>query len=188
MTAVAPGRNAILLRARASGSHHSHGPFRESYTSGGKASTRRRETSDAAVTHTAVSAERLPAAFSPAPGAPALLQRALPASGTEMVTLEGTAKLPHNGSGKTKAQRTEPPLSRARPTPGSTAGTTGRRTREGNHQTFFSDTAATVPAAMKASFCNRARRSSASVPVPAGAPWSGSGNANHAGAAFGNTG
>ena len=43
-------------------------------------------------------------------GAPALLQRALPGGGAEMVTVEGAAALPDDGAGPTETKRPKPAL------------------------------------------------------------------------------
>jgi len=61
-----------------------------------------------------LSAERMRAAFSSPAGGAALLQRRVPASGTAMVALEGSAKLSDDGGGQRQTQRAEPALSRAR--------------------------------------------------------------------------
>src|SRR5213593_788105 len=49
-----------------------------------------------------LSAERMRAAFSSPAGTTALLQRRVPASGTAMVALDGSAKLSGDGGGKDK--------------------------------------------------------------------------------------
>ena len=183
MTAVAPGRSGFPHRGTSFWEPTSHGPFRESYTSVKQSSALRKEAADAPAPHTPMPAERMSAAFPSAPGAPALLQRPVPASGAAMVALEGSAKLPDYHRRQAKAQRTKPALSRARPKPeASITGRTAFGAREGNHQSFFSTTAAIVPAVMKDSFCSGDRRISASVPAPAGGPWNGSGSANGDGA------
>jgi hypothetical protein len=60
-----------------------------------------------------LSAQGMRATFSSAPSAPALLQRRLPEGGAEVVTVEGAATLPGNGSGPGEAQRAKPALPRA---------------------------------------------------------------------------
>jgi hypothetical protein len=71
----------------------SHGPFRECYRPARKARTVA-EPIVAAAAGAVVSAERMRATFSAAECAPALLQRELSGSGTEMVAVEGAAAVP----------------------------------------------------------------------------------------------
>ncbi len=69
----------------------SHGPSRESY----RPSRKSRGSAEAFSTpaaHAVLSAERMRAALSSPAGAPALLQRALPGGGAEMVAVEGASR------------------------------------------------------------------------------------------------
>ena len=96
--------------------------------------TRRPETPDPSSADARLSPERVPPAFSSYGGAPALLQPPVPASGTAMVAVEGSAKLPGDGGGQRKTPWAKPALPRA----GQRAETTraarrGCRSREGNH-------------------------------------------------------
>ena len=70
----------------------SHGPSRECYRPSRK-SRRSAEATGAPAAEAALSAQRLRAVFSSATGAPAVLQRALPRGGAEMVSVEGAAEL-----------------------------------------------------------------------------------------------
>jgi hypothetical protein len=87
----------------------SHGPFRESYRSSRKS----RGSAEAIAPPAAdavLSAERMRAALSSPAGAPALLQRALPGGGAEMVAVEGAATIPGDGGGPTETERAKPAL------------------------------------------------------------------------------
>lgn len=88
----------------------SHGPSRESYTPLRKSSDWQTKTPGPPAAAAAVSVERLRAAFSSAAGKPAVLQRALPPGGAEMVAVEGPAEVPHNGRGQGETQRPKPAL------------------------------------------------------------------------------
>ena len=70
---------------------------------------------------------------SSATGAAALLQRAVPEGGADLVAVEGPGDLSGHGGRQTEAQRAKPPLPAAR----QESKTTNRRTRsgrpEGNH-------------------------------------------------------
>jgi hypothetical protein len=66
----------------------------------------------------ALSAERLRGALSSSAGAPALLQRALPGGGAEMVAVEGATTIPGDGTGQTATERPKPALPGARPKAG----------------------------------------------------------------------
>ena len=68
----------------------SHGPSRESYTSSRKSRTAA-EAVGAPTACTALSAQRLQAAFSSRKTEPALLQHRVQEGGTEMVSVEGAA-------------------------------------------------------------------------------------------------
>ena len=71
----------------------SHGPSRESYTPAQKASCWPAEAEMPAAA-AMVFAQRLRAALPSAASAPAVLQRALPEGGAEVVEVEGTAEVP----------------------------------------------------------------------------------------------
>ena len=58
----------------------------------------------------AVSAQRMRAAFSPAPRATALLQRTVPGSGAEVVALESAATISIHDGGQAEAKRPESAL------------------------------------------------------------------------------
>src|ERR1035438_1188891 len=93
----------------------SHGPYRESYQPGrkttGRAAAVRTPAADAAL-----SAERLRGALSSSAGAPALLQRALPGGGAEVVAVEGAATIPGDEGGQAEAERAKPAPSCCWPT------------------------------------------------------------------------
>src|ERR1035438_10245070 len=97
----------------------SHGPYRESYQPGrkttGRAAAVRTPAADAAL-----SAERLRGALSSSAGAPALLQRALPGGGAEVVAVEGAATIPGDEGGQAEAERAKPAPSGACPEPETT--------------------------------------------------------------------
>ena len=155
---------------------NSRGACRGFYTFCRKSGTRGGAT--AASTHAPLSAERV---WTPVPAAAianTLLQRGLPARGTEMVALESAAELPCNQGGKRQTQPAEPAISRARP-----ERPDGRkeRRREGNHSKLFSTTPATAPAAMKDLFISGEVPRNASVRAPAAAPWNESCSANDVG-------
>lgn len=83
--------------------------------------------------NTAVSAQRVRAAFSFPTGAAALLQRGLPQGGAEVVALEGAATLPGNDGGQAEPQRPKPALPGAGPQPEPPGERGAWRGREGNH-------------------------------------------------------
>ncbi len=103
MPGSAPERIAVLPRAEASGSHHSRGPSRESYTVVSKSRPCSPETTHPAAAYPTMPAERMRAPFPPTPGARALLQPGVPAGGAEVVVLEGAAELSGDGHRKRKA-------------------------------------------------------------------------------------
>jgi hypothetical protein len=85
----------------------SHGPSRESYRSSRK-SRRSAKAFDTPAAYAALSAERMRPALSSPAGAPAVLQRALPGGGAEMVAVEGAATIPGDDGGQTETQRPKP--------------------------------------------------------------------------------
>jgi hypothetical protein len=97
----------------------SHGPLRESYNSDRK-SRRSAEAIGTPAENAAVSAQRMRATLSSSPGAPALLQRALPGGGAEMVAVEVAAKIQGDEGGQTATQRPKPALPGAGPKPETT--------------------------------------------------------------------
>jgi hypothetical protein len=160
----------------------SHGPSRESYTSGRKSSASTAEATGPATAHPTVSAQGMRAPFSSPASSPALLQRAVPDSGAGVVALEGAAKIPRHGGRERKTQRAKLPVPRARPkAQATTAGTSGCRAGEGNHSRVFSTLVATAPAAMKSSAANRDRHCRDSAPTSAGTPWNAFGSGSGVG-------
>ena len=158
----------------------SHGPSRESYTSNRK-SRRPAETIGTAAAQAALSAQRLRAALSSPAGAPALLQRALPGGGAEMVAVEDAATIPGDGGGQAESERPKPALPGASREPETTSARDSWRGREGNHSQVFSIMAATGPAAMRGSCAGRVAHCNGSVRRPAGVRWSGSRSGSGAG-------
>src|ERR1700693_2549006 len=112
---IAPRRGvASPPGAGASGSHHPHGPSRESYTPAQKSSG---WPAEASATAPALSAQGLRAAFSSTASAPALLQRELPTGSAEVVAVESPATVPGNGGGTRETQPPKPALPGARQEP-----------------------------------------------------------------------
>jgi hypothetical protein len=70
--------------------------------------------------HAAMSAQRVRAALSSPASTPALLQRALPGGGAEMVAVEGATTISGDGTGQTATKRSEPALPGAGPQPETT--------------------------------------------------------------------
>ena len=91
----------------------SHGPSRESYQARREAGMWSAAASALPATDTPVSAKRVRGTFSSATGAPALLQRGVPESGTKMVALESPREIPGDGGGPTETERSKPALSGA---------------------------------------------------------------------------
>lgn len=182
MPAMAPERIAVLPRAEASGSHNSHGPFRESYTAVCKTTPCSAETAHAAAAKPAMPAERMRATLPPTAGARTLLQSGVPARSAEVVVLEGQAELSLHRRWQTEAERAKPALSRARQEPAKARGAATRSCSEGHHSRFFSSTTATDLAAIRASRTGGAHPANDSVRTPAGGPWNVFGSANAGGA------
>jgi len=151
----------------------SHGPSRESYRSCRKSRGGSAEAIGAPAADAALSAERMRAALSPPPGAPALLQRTLPRGGAAMVAVEGAATIQGDEGGQTETQRPKPALPGAGPQP-ETIGARGCwRAREGNHQRrVFSIIRATGQAATKDSGACGEVPCNASARRRAGVRWS----------------
>ncbi len=95
----------------------SHGPSRESYRSFRKSSGWAAKAQGTAATAARLSAERMRAAFSSAASAPAVLQRALPGGGAQVVAVEGAATISGNGGRPGETQRPKPALPGARQEP-----------------------------------------------------------------------
>src|SRR5438876_484268 len=119
---AAPRRGVVFpSRAGASGSHHLPWALtRMLPTQAGKREVRRRKDATPAE-NAALSAERMRAAVSSAAGATTLLQQPVPASGAEVVTVEGPAELSGDLGGQRQTQRAKPALSRARQKPEATS-------------------------------------------------------------------
>ena len=111
----------------------SHGPSRESYTPFRKSSEWPAEASDAPAADAPVSPQRLRAAFSSAASAAAVLQRAMPEGGSEVVAVEGAATIPGDNGGQTETARPKPALPGAGPQRETIRARGSWRGREGNH-------------------------------------------------------
>src|SRR4051812_9836848 len=106
----------------------------------------------------------------------------MPARRTAMVALESSAELSSDSGGQRQAQRTEPAPSRTGQNPPSNrVRSGGSGDREGNHQRLFSTIVATGRAAIRDSWRNGDRHTSASVRARAGALWNESGNGSGGG-------
>jgi len=159
----------------------SHGPSRESYRSSRK-SRRSAQAFGTPAAEAALSAERMRAALSSPAGAPALLQRALPEGGAEMVAMEGTAAIPGDEGGPTETERAKCALPGAGPPPETSRARGSWRGREGHHyKRVFSMIRATGQAATKGSCASGEVPCNASVRTRAGVRWSASRNGSGAG-------
>jgi hypothetical protein len=92
----------------------SHEPSRESYTPAQKSSDSPAEVPGTAAAAAVLSAEGMRTAFPSATGATAVLQRAVPEGGAEVVAVEGAAEVPNHGQRETETQRPKRALPGAR--------------------------------------------------------------------------
>ena len=95
----------------------SHGPYRESYQARRKANGQAAERGGTPAEKAALSAEGMRTAVSSSASTAALLQRALPGGGAELVAVEGAATIPGDGGGPAETERAKPALPGARAKP-----------------------------------------------------------------------
>jgi hypothetical protein len=92
----------------------SHGPSRECYTPSRKSRGWPAEAIVPPAANAYLSAEGMRAAFPSSASTAALLQRALPGGGAEVVAVESTATIPGDGAGPAETERPKPALPGAR--------------------------------------------------------------------------
>lgn len=160
----------------------SHGPFRESYKPCRKARGQAAATGRPLAADAALSAEGVRAALSSPASAAAVLQRALPSGGAEVVAVEGAAAIPGDEGRPGETEWPKPALPGAGQKPETTRVGGSWRPCEGNHsRRFFSSLAVTGPVATRDSCAGGEVPGNASVRARAGARWSGSGSGSGAG-------
>src|SRR5580700_7169300 len=98
----------------------SHGPWRESYQRTRRAGGRAAEAIAPPPAEASLSTKGMRAALSSSASAPALLQRALPGGGAEVVAVEGAATIPSDGAGSAETERAKPTLPGTRQKPETT--------------------------------------------------------------------
>src|SRR4051794_9941868 len=98
----------------------SHGPSRECYTSAQKSRCRSAGAPGSPTAGTALSTERVRAAYASAARAPALLQRRVPGESAEVVAVEGAAEVPKDNGWQAETQPSKRALPRARQKPETT--------------------------------------------------------------------
>jgi hypothetical protein len=159
----------------------SHGPIRESYTPIGKATGARVEPGGPPAARPVLFTERMRAALFPETCAAAVLQCAVSAGGTGLVSVEGPAEVSDHGAGQAEAKPAKPAIPETRQAApiAREKGCCGGR--EGHHYKVFSMARAAGLAAMSASSVRDGHRCNVFARTRANVRWSASGNENDAG-------